>query len=151
MLSGRQEFVARVDAVSTDHLDVTLFDGETNVNLELGATATAPAAAPEKSVPPPVASEAAPAAPAPCPQPRSVCVSFTVSPGELYVQDAAAADQLDELMTRLDTEYSQLADGERAVAEVRPAGRLVVTERSRRVVIDTGLLSLASCLFLGVG
>ena len=125
-----QEFVARVDRVSSDHLDVTLFDGETNINLELGGTATptpapVPAPAPAATTPKKVTFaqpvECAAAAPA-VQEPRRVSVSFTVSPGEFYTQEATTADQLDELMTQLETEYTQLAEGERAVQEVGGAG-----------------------------
>ncbi|XP_043200653.1 uncharacterized protein LOC122369751 isoform X2 [Amphibalanus amphitrite] len=138
--ADQMEFSARVDLVSSDHLNVTLFDGETNVNVELGASATpAPAApAPAPAAPAPAVAPAAPAPtepqktvtapqaeqPSPAPETRPVAVSFTVSPGEFYVQDAAAADQLDELMARLETEYTKLADGERAVNEVQPGDLL---------------------------
>ncbi|KAF0298266.1 Tudor domain-containing protein 1 [Amphibalanus amphitrite] len=139
--ADQMEFVARVDLVRSDHLNVTLFDGETNVNVELGASA-APARAPADQTPAPAApapavtpapapaepqkTVTAPQAeqPSPAPEARPIAVSFTVSPGEFYVQDAAAADQLDELMARLETEYTKLADGERAVNEVQPGDLL---------------------------
>ena len=124
--AAAQEFVARVDRVSADRLDVTLMDGATDVNRELGGSTPAPApaaAAPPKKVTfsEPVASRTAPAV-LPAPESRRVAVSCTVSPAEFYTQDAAMADQLDELMTQLDAEYSLLKEGERAVHEVGGGG-----------------------------
>ena len=109
-----------MDSISTHSLNVTLFDGDTNLNLQLGGTCPAPAAkkvtfALSEDIP------ATPAAPAPAQdqesrlESRRVSVSFAVSPAEFYVQELVMAGQLDDLMTRLDTEYAELHEGERAV------------------------------------